>query len=351
MRCPCASLARSPSRPALTPFRFIQSLEARVKDLELAAQAKDAEIARLSGAGAKTRAAAEVSSAEMVSLLTGLNAEFARPEVQQEAKRIAAAVAPTEEGEDEQVRNKLRAVNDYVIGLQRAFFLQHGQVDDGFELLHSHHHEFPEELEELVEEFRENEERVVVVAALGQDIYDRNQREESEILVVQEEIEKVWDSGDMGAKQEMVQSIRAKAQVVFTTQLNKAKSQAEMMRIYETLNAEDRHTMMRAEVLQRVMGARQQQHGHSHGGEPCHGHGEPEPQHGHSHGGEPCHGHGAHEEEDESEEEEEHAHSHSHSHGGQPCHGHGAEESESEDEEPPAHSHSHGGKTCHGHGH
>ncbi|KAH9255055.1 hypothetical protein BASA81_006814 [Batrachochytrium salamandrivorans] len=331
--------------------KYIQSLEARVKDLELAAQAKDAEIARLSGTGVKTRAAAEVPSAELASLLTKLNAEFSRPEVQQEAKRIAAEVAPTEEGEDEQVRNKLRAVNEYVIGLQRDFFLQHGQVEDGFELLHSHHHEFPEELEELVEEFRENEERVVVVAALGQEIYDRNQREESEILAIQEEIETIWDTGDMDAKQELVTSIRAKAQVVFTNQLNKAKSQAEMMRIYETLNAEDRHTMMRAEVLQRVIGARQQQHGHSHGGQPCHGHGEQEQEHGHSHGGQPCHGHGGHDDDEEDEEE----HAHSHSHGGQPCHGHGGheEESESEEDEAPAHSHSHshGGKACHGHGH
>ena len=42
------------------------------------------------------------------------------------------------------------------------------------------------------------------------------------------------------------------------------------------------------------------QHGHSHGGKPCHGHGQPGAgtgstqdvaQHGHSHGGKPCHGH------------------------------------------------------------
>ena len=38
-----------------------------------------------------------------------------------------------------------------------------------------------------------------------------------------------------------------------------------------------------------------QDHGHSHGGKPCHGHGHEveQPQsHGHSHGGQPCHGHG-----------------------------------------------------------
>lgn len=42
-------------------------------------------------------------------------------------------------------------------------------------------------------------------------------------------------------------------------------------------------------------------HGHSHGGQPCHGHDRDESNHGHSH--------------DDN--------SHGHSHGGQPCHGHG----------------------------
>jgi hypothetical protein len=51
-----------------------------------------------------------------------------------------------------------------------------------------------------------------------------------------------------------------------------------------------------------------QQHGHSHGGKPCHGHGpaaqqQPQQQHGHSHGAQPQ--------------------QHGHSHGGKPCHGHG----------------------------
>jgi hypothetical protein len=42
-------------------------------------------------------------------------------------------------------------------------------------------------------------------------------------------------------------------------------------------------------------GKHEEQHGHSHGGAPCHGHGAAPPpaeQHGHSHGGAPCHGHG-----------------------------------------------------------
>lgn len=58
--------------------------------------------------------------------------------------------------------------------------------------------------------------------------------------------------------------------------------------------------------------------GHSHGGEPCHGHGQG---HGHSHGGEPCHGHG------QGHGHHSHGHSqgHGHSHGGKPCHGHGGE--------------------------
>lgn len=48
-------------------------------------------------------------------------------------------------------------------------------------------------------------------------------------------------------------------------------------------------------------------HGHSHGGQPCHGHGGAN--HGHSHGVQQSHGHGGTD--------------HGHSHGGEPCHGHG----------------------------
>ena len=59
-------------------------------------------------------------------------------------------------------------------------------------------------------------------------------------------------------------------------------------------------------------------HGHSHGGEACHGHSEPKPEpvptnHGHSHGGKACHGH-----DNQSESEEEEEPNHGHSHGGEP---------------------------------
>ena len=51
-------------------------------------------------------------------------------------------------------------------------------------------------------------------------------------------------------------------------------------------------------------------HGHSHGGEPCHGHDHEkqvaaQEKHGHSHGGEPCHGHGQ-----QVAAQEQHGHSH-----------------------------------------
>lgn len=111
------------------------------------------------------------------------------------------------------------------------------------------------------------------------------------------------------------------------------------------------------------------EHGHSHNGKPCHGHGPqaghghshgaPQPQHGHSHNGKPCHGHGP---------QAGHGHSHGapqaghgHSHGGKPCHGHGPQANHGHSHgaqqqhghshgAQQQHGHSHNGKPCHGHG-
>lgn len=312
----------------LTPLnRYIKSLEQRVAELELASKEKDLILSQFKTGATTTETlldANKVPVEKMSELLTQLNAKVSHPAVLERAKEIANGITGGED-EDDVVRNKLRAVNEYVISQQREFFESHN-VDGGFEFLHTHH--VPHEsLKQHIDEFREIEERVVVIAALGQTVYDRNRNEEAEIAAIQEQIEAIWDGGDVSAKQALVAEIRTAANKVFQTKLNQATSQRDMMRIYETLDKEERTAMMRAEVLQRIIGA--QQHGHSHGGEPCHGHGghdedddEEEHSHSHSHGGQPCHGHGGHDEESEESDDEE-EHSHSHSHGGQPCHGHG----------------------------
>ncbi len=74
-------------------------------------------------------------------------------------------------------------------------------------------------------------------------------------------------------------------------------------------------------------------HGHSHGGQPCHGHGNPNDQFHHI----PAYSHDVH---------SDHGHSHE---------GHPSQIYEDLDDDyyspPPQHGHSHGGQPCHGHGH
>jgi hypothetical protein len=108
-------------------------------------------------------------------------------------------------------------------------------------------------------------------------------------------------------------------------------------------------------------------HGHSHNGQPCHGHGaaprpKPAEMHGHSHNGQPCHGHGAapKQQHGHSHAHGNHGHSHGrnnnprraqamhgHSHNGRPCHGHGAAPAQQQQQQH-GHSHAHG---SHGHSH
>ena len=91
----------------------------------------------------------------------------------------------------------------------------------------------------------------------------------------------------------------------------------------------------------------QSAHGHSHGGQACGGHGQPQKpvQHGHSHGGQACAGHG---------QPQKSAHGHgghgqpqksAHGHGG---HGHGQKQhaGHGHGQKQQDHGHSHGGKVC-----
>jgi hypothetical protein len=243
---------------------YVKGLEQRIQLLERANEEKTALLAKL----LPIRNAFDVETEEMCLILKQLLAKLQHPQVLEACQEECNQVQAEGQGEDETTRAKLQCANKYVAQVQESFFELH-QVEEGVEYLKHPHTE--DDVEEWISKLQQAEERIVVVSALGQSVYDRNQEEEANMKQVESELQVVLKGGDAQAKKQLIRSIQLEANQVFTQKLNKASSQVEMMKIFETLNKEERLSMMRAEVLQRLMGAG---HSHSHNGEACHGHGE-----------------------------------------------------------------------------
>jgi hypothetical protein len=206
-------------------------------------------------------------------------------------------------------------------------------------------------LEEAFKAYAEVEERNVLVAALGEEKYRRQQQDKADLDAAMMEVQIALTSPDPNVRTKFLKDAQQRAQIVFQSKLQGARSTSEMDEILGSLSADERMAVFRMQAISQTLGMGGGG-GHSHNGQPCHGHGHhaPPPAHTHSHNGQPCGGHGhshggAEEleegeyEDDDEEEEYEDDHGHSHDH-----HGH------SHDDHGHSHDH-HGHSHDHHHGH
>jgi hypothetical protein len=199
--------------------------------------------------------------------------------------------------------------------------------------------------------YQEAEEKVVIVASMGEAAYNKQQQDLADMNAAMSEVRAAMTTGTVGSKAEFMQKVQSEAQAVMVKRkFKEVKSRQEMDDLFVSMPPDERAKIYRAEALARMSGVGRGggggSHTHSHNGQPCHGHGQPQPPpaHTHSHNGQPCgghgHSHGDEDEEDDLEEGEyeddeyEDDHGHSHDHG----HDHG-------------HSHDHHGHSHDHHGH
>jgi hypothetical protein len=347
----------------------IEHLEKRVKQLEEESLQKD-EILRKLLAGESGPSEPILPTAELfIEILDDVSEALSSDDMLNKAKSAVAATEQALEGvsKDEGVRFKIRAADNVVRDEVSKIWSAKGlDADEGVEQAKSMlsdlslSEETRDRLEEALLSLNEVEERVVVIAAMGQDEYQRQQQDMADMTAAGREVQQtLMSTTDTASRNAYVMKVNNDAKAIMATKLAGAKSRAQMDELFGSLTPEERLTVFKAQALSQMLGIGGGG-SHSHNGQPCHGHGAPPPQqHTHSHDGQPCHGHGA-----------PAPQQHTHSHGGEPCGGHGHSHGEEEEEddyyeeddcdEEDAHDHSHdhghshdhhGHSHDHGHGH
>lgn len=160
-----------------------------------------------------------------------------------------------------------------------------------------------EMLSTLIEKFTRIEDDVEGTAMLGREAWIKRKVQEAKFERVQQEVINKFTSLKGAAAQQYAMELQQEG-MKLQQKLQSMDPQAAAAYL-ENPSDEDQDCIMRFQAFQSLVEKMSGgSHGHSHGGKPCHGHGEPAQQqqqaHSHSHGG-----------------------SHGHSHGGKPCHGHG----------------------------
>ena len=330
--------------------RYILTLEKRVAELEKQSKEKDEILKALQPAEAlpelsmarevsdRYTVTDELSASTLLKIFEKLNHVLSQDALLEKAKVAADEAQQASDLFDESEVHRVRfsAIEKVVQQHENEVWVSYGiSPQKAAQVLSSDDYglseEVPQDIEMSLEEamitFNEIKSRLVIVAAIGQAAYERNQREEAEMHAVTHEIQEKLSLSDVNARQAYLEKVRKDANEIFKNKLSAAKDPKQMDTIFESLPSEERMTIMKAQAIQQLMGVGS--HGHSHDGVPCggHGHSHQQQQHGHSHDGKPCHGHGEPGDEEEYEEGEyvddddedlEHGHSH-HSH---PGHGH-----------------------------
>jgi len=337
---------------------YVIELEKRVAQLEAEAREKDAQLAKLMGGSAEPLDVEplEATPANFKNVFEEISIALSKDAVLDAAKAaadLATSTAPPQiqANKDNMVRYRVNAADKAVSGFVDKIWEEHGwtgadAMSKANELMHAGDDETTQGLQEAVQAFTEIEERNVLVAAMGEDQYMRQQQDKAEMKQAMADCQTALTTGDDASRQRFVMETQTLAQQVVKNKLSNIRSPAEMDEIFGSLTPPERQAVFRAQALSQMLGMRGG--GHSHNGVPCHGHGHQEQQasHGHSHDGKPCGGHGhSHgdledDEELEEGEYEEDYEDHGHSHDD---HGHSHDDH--------GHSHDHHGHSHDHHGH
>jgi hypothetical protein len=237
-------------------------------------------VAKLRAAG-RASSAAEMLPELVLHVFLTLAERFGSPQLLAEAEAAAAAAAaqaPADAPSDAAHRARVNAVGGALDDVMLALFASLGVSEEqgtaelnnapfyvGDERLPQ---AFRDRLERAIETYRDAEERLIMIAALGKAVYEQRMRDRDEMLVVRNELAEELSAASPQQGQALTEKIKAEAAEVFSSRLAGITSRQAFDDAVEALSQTDKKKMMRMKVLQALVGGAGA-HGHSHDGVRC----------------------------------------------------------------------------------
>jgi len=247
-------------------------LEARVTELERESAEKESIIKQLKLMSVNDTAdsdgtLASLNPAErLIRIVEQLNNVLCESSSLSDTKKAVEEVATmyADSEPDDVISLKINTAEKFVAQLRDKVWAQHGYDSEGgmraaeFTLGdQTVAKDIRDQLQMTMNSLYSNDERLIIVAALGEDVYNREQQDKKDSLAAKTEVQATLDTiKDDASREEYVSSLKKAAQVVCTTKLVGAESSKELDDRRAGLNREERMTLFRAQAVLQILGTK-----------------------------------------------------------------------------------------------